>query len=363
MDRSATVHPDAPLPRLHFGRKWRRLKIQWLQWEYWPVQIFNIPVVVIWLWNALRSRDLFFFTLANPGIETGGLFGESKSNILRKIPETFRPKTVLWETPIIQEEIEELFAISGLHFPVIVKPDIGERGWLIEKIYSMNELKDYISKHPINLILQPFVDAPVEVSIMVHRAPDGQFGGVTSICQKEFLSVTGDGESTIGDLVLSKDRSFLHHDSLRKKFDARWYEVLPPGHQLILEPIGNHCRGTKFVNRNDMIDERIEAVMSGILSSMPDVYYGRFDMKINSWEDLARGKGIHILEFNGTGSDPAHIFAPGYPLFRAYLDIAMHWKIMARIARQVRQRGGRSVTLKKVLSDLIIYFRYKRTNT
>lgn len=362
MDRSATIPHNSPLPRIHIGHRWRRFKIQLLNWEYWPVYIFNMPVLLIWLWNSLRSRDLFFFTMANPGIETGGLFGESKSKILRSIPECYRPKSVLWECPIMREEVEDLFTISGLSFPIVVKPDIGERGWLIAKINSMKELKDYVANHQINLILQPFIDAPIEASIMVHRFLEGG-SGVTSICQKEFLHVTGDGKTTIGDLVLSKDRSFLQVEKIRKKYEARWYEVLPPDQTVILEPIGNHCRGTKFLNRNHLINEGITAVMTGILSSMPDIYYGRFDMKIDSWERLEQGKGLQILEFNGTGSDPAHIYSPGYSLIRAYIDIAKHWRIMARIARQVRQRGGRPVTLKKVLSDLIIYFRYKRTNT
>lgn len=363
MDRSAVFTPDPTGRPIHLSHRWRRFKIQLLNWEYWPVYIFNIPVLLIWLWNAMRSRDLFFFTLANPGIETGGLFGESKSSILRKIPECYRPRTVLWECPVEVDEIEDLFAASGLSFPIIVKPDIGERGWLIAKINNMHELKEYIKDHPIDLILQPFVDAPVEVSIMIHRFPEGGSGVVTSICQKEFLQVTGDGLTTVGDLVLKEDRSFLQYDKLRKKYDEQWYQVLPAGRKMMLEPIGNHCRGTKFLNKNHMIDEKIQAVMSGILSSMPDIYYGRFDMKISSWEDLSKGNGIQILEFNGTGSDPAHIYSPGYSLISAYRDIAMHWRTMAEIARQVRRNGGRAVTLKKVLSDLIIYFRYKRTNT
>src|SRR5688500_11580739 len=186
-----------------FAWNWRRFKIKLLHWEYWPVYIFNIPVLFTWLWNALRSRDLFFFTLTNPGIETGGFFGESKSQILRHIPDAFKPKTVLWEAPVHEDEIEELFNKSGLRFPVIVKPEIGERGWHVARIYSMQELKDHVRSHPIDLILQPYVDMPMEVSIMVYQMPDGSKSEVTSICQKEFLHVRGDGRSTIEQLILA----------------------------------------------------------------------------------------------------------------------------------------------------------------
>ena len=87
-----------------------------------------------------------------------------------------------------------------------------------------------------------------------------------------------------------------------------------------------------------------------------------FDMKITSWEDLRKGKGVKVLEFNGASSDPAHIYDPDYSLIRAYRDIFYHWKTMRKIARQNRKAGKKPATLKKILSGLIIYFRYKRTN-
>lgn len=349
-------------PANKLSSRWRRFLIQLKSWEYWPVYIFNIPVVFIWLWNAIKTRELFFFTLTNPGIETGGFFGESKSQILRHIPDQYKPRTILWEAPVLDEEIEDLWKKSGLSFPAIIKPEVGERGWLISRIYSMTELKEYIHNHPIDLILQPFVEMPMELSIMVYNLPDGSYSEVTSICQKDFLHVTGDGRSTVEQLILANDRAFLHFEKLKKKFGNELSSVLEEGKNLLLEPIGNHCRGTRFINRNSEIDDSIHRVMVRLLSAMPDVHYGRFDMKVSSWEELREGKGIQVLEFNGTSSDPAHIYDPGYSLSQAYRDIFFHWGVMARIAIQNRRSGKKPVTFKKILSGLIIYFRYKRTN-
>jgi hypothetical protein len=142
---------------------WRRFFIRLRSWEYWPVYIFNIPVVCIWIWNAIKARDFFFFTLTNPGIETGGFFGESKSAILNNIPDDFKPKTVLIKAVTPEHEIENFFTSSGLVFPVIAKPEVGERGWLISKIHSMNELKSYIKNHPIDILLQTYIDLPLEL--------------------------------------------------------------------------------------------------------------------------------------------------------------------------------------------------------
>jgi hypothetical protein len=349
-------------PSLEPSLWWRRFRIRLMSWEYWPTYLFNIPVIFIWLWHSLLHRHLFFFTATNPGIHTGGFFGESKSGILRLVPDHVKPRTILWEAPVMDEEIEDLFERSGLDFPVIVKPEIGERGWLIAPIYNMAQLKAHFHHHKVSMILQPFIQSPVEVSIMVHQMPDGSSSGITSICQKEFLQVTGDGITTISDLILQQDRAVLQYEALRKKLGAMFYEIPAKGEVILLEPIGNHCRGTKFVNRNDQIDDRISEVMVGILTQMPGIFYGRFDMKIESWEGLREGIGISVMEFNGTSSDPAHIYDPGYSLIRAYKDIFRHWSIMGKIARQNRKAGIRPDPLKKIISGLILYFRYKRTN-
>ncbi|MBK9106730.1 MAG: hypothetical protein IPL92_19755 [Saprospiraceae bacterium] len=341
---------------------WRRFFIRLRSWEYWPLYVFNIPVLGMWIWNAIKARDFFFFTLTNPGIPTGGFFGESKSAILHHIPDAFKPKTVLLKAPVATADIPHIFEQSGLTFPVIAKPEVGERGWLISRINSMAELLQYISDHPIDIILQTYVELPLEVSIMVYSMPDGTESAVTSICEKHFLQVKGDGKTTLGQLIMQQDRAVLQYEKLRDKFGARWNEVLSPGEVLILEPVGNHCRGTMFLNRNVEIDEAIRGHMVSLLRTMPGVYYGRFDMRIGSWEALRAGREIRVLEFNGTSADPAHIYQPGYSLWKAYMDMAFHWNVMYRIARQNKRLGNAPDTFKSIISALIIYFRYKRTN-
>ncbi len=363
MDNSTLTYPvgKKPIPSA-IALWWRRFMIRLFHWEYWPLYVFNIPVIFIWLWNALRCRDLFFFTTTNPAIPTGGFFGESKSDILNMVPDAFKPKTVLWKGPVAENDVERLFTESGLQYPVIAKPEVGERGWLISRINNLQELKQHVSTHTIDLILQPFISSPLEVSIMVYRMPDGSKSDVTSICQKEFLHVIGDDRSTLEELIVAQDRAILQYEKLINKYGDRFEEILPAGEYLLLEPIGNHCRGTKFINANTQIDAPIRNVMTSILESMPGMYYGRFDMKIESWDAMRAGRGISIMEFNGTSSDPAHIYDPNYKLLKAYSDMAFHWGIMGQIARQNKRAGIKSVGFKQIISALFLYFRYKRTN-
>lgn len=324
--------------------------------------IFSFPLVGIWIWHAIRERDFFFFSRTNPGIPTGGFFGESKSAILHHIPAGAKPATLLLRMPVSPSEAIDLVGHEGLRYPLIAKPEVGERGWNIERIDDSHALAAYITRHPIDTIVQEYVAFPVELSILAYALPDGSTAKVTSVCEKEFLHVTGNGGQSLGELILANDRALLHVEKLWANFGSRWSEVLPEGETLILEHVGNHCRGTIFLDRNDQIDDRLSDVMIGLLRTMPDVFYGRFDLRVASWAALREGRDIRILEFNGASADPAHIYQPGYSLWQAYRDIGRHWAIMAQIARQNRRLGHAKAGIRAMIAALIVYFRYKRDN-
>lgn len=341
---------------------WRRFFIRFGSWEYWPLMVFNIPTIMIWWWNALKSRDLFFVTLTNPGITSGGFFGASKSSIISTLPDRFKPKSIVIPKDTSPDLLSDILKESQITFPVIAKPEVGERGWLISKINSPEELKAYLNLHTIDFIIQEYVDLPLELGVFVYMMPDGSGATVSSICEKHFLQIKGDGGSTLGQLIVQQDRAVLQYEKLRNQFGHRWNEILPSGETLILEPIGNHCRGTMFLNRNDQIDNAIKKQMIALLKTMPGVYYGRFDLRTSSWEALRAGEETCVLEFNGTNSDVSHIFQPGYSLWSAYRDIAFHWDIMHKIALKNRRLGHKSLSYREIIPALVIYFRYKRTN-
>ena len=104
------------------------------------------------------------------------------------------------------------------------------------------------------------------------------------------------------------------------------------GESIELEPIGNHCRGTMFLNGNHLIDEQLTKVITKIAMQLEEIYFGRFDLKCRSIEDLKQGKHISILEINGVGAEPAHIYDPDYPLLKVYSTLLNQWKIMYNIA-------------------------------
>ena len=153
-------------------------------------------------------------------------------------------------------------------------------------------------------------------------------------------------------------RAKLQLPRFRKNYPYLLKEVLPKGEIKELEPIGNHSRGTTFLNGNHYIDEQLTAVFDTIAFQMKDIYYGRFDIKCASMEALKEGKAFKILEFNGIASEPAHIYDPSYSILQAYKDLWQHWKIIFQISTLQKQKGVPAMNLKDWFQHYRAYSNY-----
>lgn len=335
--------------------------IKLTNWEYWPMEVANIPLIFIWLWFAMRARKLFFFSAVNPVIETGGMWGESKYNILQKIPKSHLPKTIFVKKESDLNWIKNKLLELNLNYPIIAKPDIGERGTLVSKINNEPELIDYLNKNKIDFLIQEFISLPMELAVMHHRYPDEKNGRVTSICIKETLKITGDGKSTVRKLMERRVRASLQIERFEKEFPEMLEMIPRPEQTLELEPIGNHCRGTMFLNGNKYIDEKLNAVFNEVAVQMGDIYYGRFDMKCQSIEDLKNGQGFMVMEYNGIGAEPAHIYDPEYPFFKKYKDIYSHWKIIYQIYKIQKKRGVEAMSVQEAVFRIKKYSSYQKS--
>ena len=330
-------------------------------WEYYPVYIANIPTVFFWLYFGIRSRSLFFFSAVNPVIETGGVMGESKINIYNRLPKHTIPNTKLIKKE--NKDIEHIMDVikeAGIVFPLIAKPDIGERGFLVEKISSKQELQSYLDKITVDFLIQDFIAEPLEVSILYYRYPDANQGKITSVCIKKTLSVKGDGNSTVEELMQNFPRARFQLDRFRKNYPELLKTIPGNNEEVELEPIGNHCRGTTFLNGNEHIDDDLVKVFDEIALQMEGIHYGRFDMKCQSMKELKKGKAFSILEFNGIASEPAHIYDPTYSTWQAYKDIYAHWKIIYQLGKAQGERGVSGMTWSEAYSSIRDYRQYMK---
>lgn len=306
----------------------RKLKIKMCSWEYWPIWIVYFPVSFYFLYLAIRARSLFFFSAANPSIETGGMFFESKWKIFKLIPQAYFPKTILIDAQDSFDIIKEKMLSAKINFPIITKPDRGERGWGVQKINNFKELETYSGISKIDFLIQTYIDYPIELSVFYYRNPSSQKGTITSVTLKKLLSIKGDGISTVEKLILKNNRAYLQLNKLKANHKIDLNKIPKKDEEVNLVPYGNHVLGAMFIDYNHIIDKHLNDTFNEISTAIEGFYFGRFDLRCKSIEDLKAGKHFAILELNGSGAEPAHIYDPQFSFFKAQRVLAAHYKMM-----------------------------------
>jgi hypothetical protein len=308
--------------------------------EYWHPNVFFIPLSFYFVYLAIRARSPFFFSAANPAIPTGGLVGENKGDISRWIPMKYRPKNVVILSSMSMPEISGLLDKAYLKFPLIIKPTVGARGLLVKKIQSKKDIQQHLQLYPTEFLIEEYIDYPIEAAVLYWRNPETNKSGISSITVKEFLHVIGDGYSTIKELLMGNPRGVLQVPRLMNERADLMATIPKFGEKIIVEPIGNHCRGTKFLNFNHLITPDMVAAFDKIQVDLPDCFVFRLDLKTPSVYDLQDGKNIKILEINGVGSDPAHIFDPNFPIWGMYAAYFSLWRTIFEVGTAVHRLQG-----------------------
>lgn len=321
---------------------------KWLKWEFWPWWFFYGPIYPYWFWLGLRMGRLSFFTAANPGLYMGGFIAYSKWAVLRQLPEQYVPKTHFFEHIEDAQHVRRAMQALGVEYPVILKPDVGERGFGVAKIDNEAQLAAYLARYPREgVLLQAYIAAPREYGVLFSRLPDGSDapGRVSSIVEKVMLAVTGDGKRTLLQLMQADERCRYHLQALEEEYASKLDEVLPPGKTRQLTSIGNHVRGATFRDATALISEALVARFAELSQHVEGFYFGRYDLRCHGPEDLAAGR-FKVVELNGVNSEPGHIYDPHYPLLRAYRHLFAHWGRIGRISRQNLHRGAQAAPLK-----------------
>ena len=268
-------------------------------------------------------------------------------DIYNLMPAEARPKTIKVSKKWDLSDILSLVNDADIHFPFIVKPDIGLKALGVDKIECPEELIVYMGKSPRDFLIQELVPYSQEIGVFYARHPDESRGKITGIVRKEYLSVTGDGESTVLELIKKNPRSHLQLDVLTKQYGQDLNRILPADDHFILVPFGSHTRGAKFTDESHRITPELLDIVDGICTSIPGFYYGRLDILFNSFEELNEGRNYRIVEINGAGSEATHIYDPGHSLLFAWKEIIRHWKILFEISRANKRRGHRYLSFKE----------------
>jgi hypothetical protein len=240
-----------------------------------------------------------------------------------------------------------------------MKPDEGERGWQVEKISDSHSLQEYLKEALPELLLQEFIGLPEEYGVMYYRLPSEKKGHISSLMKREFLSVTGDGQSTLLSLMEKSERCIYQLPRLKQKFKNELIHILPHGEKMLLESIGNHNRGTTFLDAGDLISEKLTDAFDQTTSTLKEWYFGRLDVRTPSFSAMENGD-FKVLEINGANSEPAHIYDPHMGLLRAYKDLFRHWNVIYKISRQNKLRGFRADSFWNMYSRIQKHLKQKK---
>ncbi|MEZ5356123.1 MAG: hypothetical protein R2762_26100 [Bryobacteraceae bacterium] len=304
--------------RVFLKSRWGKLQRLW-RWEFWPVWLAYLPLVPYLVWLAIRQRSATVFMLANPGIPGGGLTGESKSAILRHLDHGDGVVPAFAVVPA-----GDACPPASVQFPVVLKPDRGERGRGVRILRNTHELQAALEQtRDVDRILQQYAGG-LEFGLFYIRHPHQPRGCVVSIVEKTFPSVTGDGLASIGELVLRDSRAVCLYDTYRREC-ARDFDTVPAeGESVPLVEIGSHCRGAVFVDRRSLVTPQLEAAVDRIARRHPGFHLGRFDVRAESELHLQQGR-FRVLELNGVAAEPGHIYDPSVSLPDAYRALARQW--------------------------------------
>jgi hypothetical protein len=330
------------------------------RWEFWPAWALYAPIIPSLLVYAWRHRTLTAPAAANPAIPMGGLVGESKAAILGLLPSEFVAPFALLPPGSIAQRLARIDALTESlqsPWPLIIKPDVGERGTGVRLIASRDRAADHLESHPEPLIAQRFHPGPHEFGIFYIRHPEDPSGVITSVTLKRFPVVTGDGHRTIAQLIDADPRLRLQRAVFLRRLGTRAAHVPPPNQASMLAVAGNHCRGTTFLGAPHIATPALLRTLDTISHHARGLFFGRFDIRTHDPASLAAGRDFQIIEFNGLLAEPTHIYEPGFPLSAALRTLREHWRAAFAIGAANAAAGTPRPSVTDILRQLIVHAR------
>jgi hypothetical protein len=281
---------------------------------------------------------------------------ESKKAIYNLIPQKYYPKTELILEGSTTVEILKIINNSGIQYPFIAKPDIGLRGSAVKKINTEIDLEKYRNNANFNFIIQDLIPYENEIGIFYVRYPHEKTGRITGIVSKEFLIVTGNGTSTIEELLKENPRYQMQLMVLKQEYGKQLLDILPEGEKRNLVPYGNHARGAKFIDGSHWITPKLTKVINEMCLQIDGFYFGRLDIMYSNLEDFEQGKNFAVVELNGAASEPTHIYDPKHSLWFAWRELARHITYMYEISVENHKKGIPYLTFSEGIEQHKLHF-------
>jgi membrane protein DedA with SNARE-associated domain len=330
------------------------------RWEFWPAWMFYPPVAAICAWLALKYRGLALLTVANPSFRNGGIIGESKIDILQALmtaaPDYVADGYLLPAAPLSLrlDEFRRVCQKHAISYPLVLKPNLGQRGSGFKLISSPWEAEKYLAQVTADVIVQRYISHEKEIGVFYYRIPGQQHGEIFAVTEKLFPTLIGDGASTFEQLLQKDKRASLIASTYLSRFPQLRHEVLRSGDRVRLVEAGNHCQGCIFRDGSHLASEVLRNLVDDISRQIPGFFIGRYDIRYANDEDLEAGL-FKIIELNGAASEATNIYDERNSLVSAYRTLYKQWDLVFRIGRANRDRGDRPASVLNVLRDAKLY--------
>ena len=347
-------------------RNRRLLRSSWLRltkWEYWPPWASYVPLA-IWIGVlTIRHRSLTVFTAANPAIPASGFIGESKIDILRGLSGSADriARSAIIEgsvaTTVKRQLVDTFMQREGVSLPVVLKPNVGQRGSGVVVARSNEELDSFLDRCVVDTIVQEYI-AGAEFGVFYCRRPSEARGRIISITEKRLPTVVGDGVRSLERLILDDDRAVgMARFHLRRQRNR--LKVVPKAGEVVsLGDLGTHCRGALFLDGRAVLTPELECAFSELSNGFDGFYFGRYDVRVTSLAEFKRGTGFTVIELNGVTSEATHIYDPRIGLGEAYRALFEQWRLAFEIGAENVRRGA-TVTSLWTLGHLLLDYGHR----
>lgn len=347
-------------PRLRVARLWAAVSKLW-RWEFWPAWVFYLPLVPWFLLLAARHRSLTVWAAANPGVApAGGVVTDSKWDILSRLQGERVVPTLFIPAGAVADRVSRVLgetAARGWEYPLVLKPDSGERGASVRKVHSAAAVEAYLTATPYPVVVQPYHPGPFEAGVFYFRLPGEGRGGIFSITDKVFPVLVGDGRSTLEELIWVHPRFRMQAKTFLSRHAAAAGRVLAAGERFPLAMAGNHCQGTLFRDGSHLLTPELERAVDEMARRFDGFHVGRFDVRYADPAEFRAGRGFAVVELNGVTSESTNLYDPTWSLLRAYRTLFRQWAILFRIGAANRALGHRPVGVGELLALLRAYSR------
>src|SRR5690606_5707359 len=145
-------------------------------------------------------------------------------------------------------------------WPLVLKPDIGERGSGVAIARTDAEVRAYLERAAGDTIVQAYAPG-FEFGVFYFRRPGEERGQIFSVTDKQFPSVTGDGVRSLETRILADDRAVCMAPFYLRRHAARLSWVPASGEVVLLVELGTHCRGAAFLDGGWVRTPALEAAI------------------------------------------------------------------------------------------------------